>query len=376
MVEEFGDGGLGDLGRGIEFGFLGDNAPDTACFAVAAGITKRVLGVALDGVIPIANVGRAARAEAEVDWDEGEIGGEDKVKLIFFGKVGGFFIPVVELDAVGWFVANLDEATLHFLGPEVVRDEVLSTDSGVGLHPSGARMLARIIGISGVEGGGEDGVRRDVISIRIKSDAPRIRVWVGSEGGELFCGRMVEEPGRVFGADGAVSGFGLGVVEDGFAEEKVSSGSPGEIVEGVVRILAPEAGKDDFTMVHFSVAIGISEMGEVGFFGAEDAAVAIKDEGERDVKVIGPGGAFVGFAILIGVLENDDFIAGFLAGINMRVGDGGGDPKTAVFVPAHLDGAGHLGEIFFGGKAIDLETWIDFEGLQFFSRGKKLIGSA
>jgi len=214
MVEEFGDGGFGDLGRGIEFGFLGDNAPDTACFAVAAGITKRVLGVALDGVIPIANVGRAARAEAEVDWDEGEIGGEDKVKLIFFGKVGGFFIPVVELDAVGWFVANFDEATLHLLGPEVVGDEVLSTDSGVGLHPSGARMLAGVIGICGVEGGGEDGVRRDVISVGVEGHTPRIRVWVGSEGGEPFCGRVVEEPGGVFGADGAVSGFGLGVVED------------------------------------------------------------------------------------------------------------------------------------------------------------------
>jgi hypothetical protein len=41
-----------------------------------------------------------------------------------------------------------------------------------------------------------------------------------------------------------------------------------------------------------------------------------------------------------------------------------------VFVPAHLDGAGHLGEVFLGGKAIDLETWIDFEGLQFFRPGK------
>ena len=143
-----------------------------------------------------------------------------------------------------------------------------------------------------------------------------------------------------------------------------------------MRVLATEAGEDDFTMVHFAVAIGISEMGEVWFFGAEDAAVAIKDEGERDVKVIGPGGAFVGFAILIGVLENDDFITGFLAGINMRVGDGGGDPKTAVFVPAHLDGAGHFGEVFLGGKAIDFETWINFEGLQFIGWGEKLVGSA
>ena len=214
MVEKFGDGGCCDFWRRIKFGFFRNNAPNTASFAVAAGIAKRVLGVAFDRIIPIADIGRAARSEAEVDRDEGEIGGEDKVELIFFGKVGGFFIPVVELDAVGWFVANFDEATLHFLGPEVVGDEVLPADSGVGLHPSGARMLAGVIGISGVEGGGEDGVRRDVISIRIKSDAPRIRVWVGSEGGELFCGRMVEEPGRVFGADGAVSGFGLGVVED------------------------------------------------------------------------------------------------------------------------------------------------------------------
>ena len=376
MVEEFGDGGWGNLWRGIEFGFLGDNAPDTACFAVAAGITKRVLSVAFDWVIPIADIGCPAWTEAKIDWDEGEVGGEDEVKLIFFGKVGGFFIPVVELDAVGWFVANFDEATLHFLGPEVVRDEVLSADSGVGLHPSGSGMLARIIGISGVEGGGEDGVRRDVVSVWVEGHPPGVRIWVGSECGELFCGRVVEEPRGVFGADGAVSGFGLGVVEDGFAEEKVSSGSPGEIVEGVVRVLATEAGEDNFTMVHFAVAIGISEMGEVWFFGAEDAAVTIKDEGEGDVKVIGPSGTFVGFAILIGVLKNDNFIARLLAGINMRVGDGGGDPKTAVFVPAHLDRAGHLGEIFLGGKAIDLETWIDFKGLQFFGRGKKLVGSA
>jgi hypothetical protein len=191
MVEEFGDGGWGNLWRGIEFGFLGDNTPDTACFAVAAGITKRVLSVAFDWVIPIADIGCPAWTEAKIDWDEGEVGGEDEVKLIFFGKVGGFFIPVVELDAVGWFVANFDEATLHFLGPEVVRDEVLSTDSGVGLHPSGARMLARIIGISGVEGGGEDGVRRDVVSVWVEGHPPGVRIWVGSECGELFCGRVV-----------------------------------------------------------------------------------------------------------------------------------------------------------------------------------------
>ena len=46
-------------------------------------------------------------------------------------------------------------------------------------------------------------------------------------------------------------------------------------MKGVVRVLATEAGEDDFTMVHFSVAIGISEMGEVGFFGAENTTIPI-----------------------------------------------------------------------------------------------------
>jgi hypothetical protein len=51
---------------------------------------------------------------------------KNKVELILFGKVGGFFIPLVELDAVGWFIANFDEATLHFLGPEVVERRSLA----------------------------------------------------------------------------------------------------------------------------------------------------------------------------------------------------------------------------------------------------------
>ena len=102
--------------------------------------------------------------------------------------------------------------------------------------------------------------------------------------------------------------------------------------------------------------------------GAVNAAGAIEDEGEGDVEVIGPGGAFVGFAVLVGVFENDDFIARFLAGIDVGISDRGGDPEAAVLVPTHRDGAGHFGEVFFGGEAVDLEAGIDFEG-RLFVRG-------
>ena len=93
------------------------------------------------------------------------------------------------------------------------------------------------------------------------------------------------------------------------------------------------------------------------------------------MEVVGPSGALVGFAILIGVLENDDLIAWFLTGIDVRVGDGGGDPEAAAFVPAHLDGAGHFGEIFFGCEAVDLETGIDLESCFFIGDGEEFVGS-
>ena len=244
-----------------------------------------------DGVVPIAYVARALWSEAEIDGDEGKIGGEDEVELKFFGKVIFVFGPGMELDFVGGFVACFDEAALHFLGPEIVGDEVVATGAGVGLHALCGRVLAGFLseavtrfgdagvgGVGRVEGRGEDGVRGDMVAPGIEGHAPGIGVGVGAEGGELFGGGVVEEPGGVFGANGAVSCFGLGVVEDGFTEEEIAAGRPGEVVEGVVGVLATEAGEDDLASVHFSVAINIGKVGEVRLFGTIDAAVAIEHE--------------------------------------------------------------------------------------------------
>jgi len=376
VVEQFGDGGFGDFWSLSKFGSFGDDAPNAAGLAVATGVAEGVLGVAFDGIIPVTNVSSSTRSEAEVHGDKGEVGGEDEVELILLGEVVGLFVPLVEFDAVGGLVTDLDKAALHFLGPKVVGDEVLSADAGVGLHAFGAGMLSGVVGVGGVEGRGEDGVGGHVVSIRVEGYAPGVGVGVGTEGGELSSGGMVEEPGRVFGADGAVGGLSLGVVENGFAEEEVASGRPGKVVEGVVGIFTAEARENDLAVVHFTVAIGIGEVGEMGLFRAEDAAVAIENEGERDVEVIGPGGTFVCFAVLVGVFEDDDFVARLLAGVDVWVGDGGGDPEAAVLVPAHLNGAGHFGEVFFGGEAVDFEARVDFEGLQFVGGGEEFVGSA
>ena len=187
---------------------------------------------------------------------------------------------------------------------------------------------------------------------------------------------MVEKPGGVLGADWSVGGFNLAVVEDGFAEEEIAAGSPSEVVKGMMGVLTAEASEEDLAVIHFPVAITISKVCQVRFFRAIDAAISIEDERERDVKIVGPGGAFVSFSILVGVFEDDNLIAGFLAGIDVRIGHGSGNPEASAVVPTHLDGAGHFGKVFLGSETIDLETRVDFEGFEFVGNREEFVSSS
>ena len=203
------------------------------------------MGVAFDGVIPVADVEVATRAEVKIDGDEGEVGGEDEVEFELFGEVVFLFGPGVELDFVGRLVAGFDEAALHFGGPEFLVDELVSAGAGVGLEVfADGRVLGGVGGVGGVEGGGEDGVGGDVVSPFVEGDSPGVGVGVSTEGGEFSGRRVVEEPGGVLGTDGTINGFDLGVVEDGFTEEEVAAGGPGEVVEGMVGVFATEAGEE------------------------------------------------------------------------------------------------------------------------------------
>ena len=74
----------------------------------------------------------------------------------------------------------------------------------------------------------------------------------------------------------------MGVVEDGLAQDEVAVGGPGEVVEGVMRVLATEAAEDFAAEVGLTVAIGVLEEGHVGFLGDIDSTVA-ELEGEGNV---------------------------------------------------------------------------------------------
>jgi hypothetical protein len=89
---------------------------------------------------------------------------------------------------------------------------------------------------------------------------------------------------------------------------------------------------------------------------------------QRDLQVVGEDAGFVSAPVAVGVLEDDDLVVGFVAGINVRVGRRAADPKPAPGIPAHLNWAGQVGEILFSGEQVNLEARIDFECLQLVLR--------
>ena len=99
-------------------------------------------------------------------------------------------------------------------------------------------------------------------------------------------------------------------------------------LESVVRVLATESGQNGFPVIRLAVSISVLEKGHVRFFRNVYPAVA-EFERKGNVQSFGPNRAFVGFPILIDVLEDDDFIIRSATRVDVRVGRGAADPQPA-----------------------------------------------
>src|SRR4051812_20481835 len=137
---------------------------------------------------------------------------------------------------------------------------------------------------------------------------------VGDIGFKFIGARFKAIDGGVFVADGrAVGGFGLGRMEDSFLEVKSTAGVEHEAIGGMVRIGRSEAAEDSFFKVGLAIAISVLEKHEVRRLGNDDAAV-IKFKTGGAMEMICKHGAFVGFAIAIGIFEDEEFVVHFVHG--------------------------------------------------------------
>ena len=85
-------------------------------------------------------------------------------------------------------------------------------------------------------------------------------------------------------------------------------------------------------------------LGDVDAFGSD-----FKTHG--NMQVICEGGLLVGFAIVIGVFEDDELVAWLgISNAVVRVAWHGGNPETSLIIECHLHWVGEVGEFFFGSK--------------------------
>jgi len=263
-----------------------------------------------------------------------------------------------------------EDVALDLIGEVSDRDKF---ESGGGADPlavfEDARRLGRELTVVEIDRAGSHPVEVGVGSFEEKGLAEVIEggapgVGDGEAGGafEVVALRAVSEESAIGAADGPVGGFDVAVEEGPFAHVDGAGRVGAEGADDVVGVVVVEAAENDFANVGFVVAVGVFEEDEVVALGDVDAVVGnFKSGGE--VEAVGEDRFFVGFAIVVGVLVDEEHVVWFgVAGFPMGVGGHGGDPEAAFVIEGELDGIGEIGEFLFGSEEVDLVAGCGGEG--------------
>lgn len=228
----------------------------------------------------------------------------------------------------------------------------------------------------GTNGGDERGARKDVIdafaegtvggellSPFVNAMAPGVHEasdpdfefqGVGAETPDPAAIKMTRAPG----------GFDVRVDINRLIEVDISGGAVAEGVENVVSVLGAEAREDDFARVCDVVSVGVLHIKKFGGVG-DIGAVSSGENSGGDEQAVGEDGGFIGAAVAVGVLENDNFVIGDFARFELGIDAAGGDPQAASGVPVRLD---RFGDIGIGREELDLEAFSDTQLFELFLR--------
>src|SRR5262245_41147050 len=221
----------------------------------------------------------------------------------------------------------------------------------------------------------EDWVAGHVMAPVIERYAPGVGAGIGAKAGEATGSRLKAEPAAVLLADRAIRRFDLRVMKDRLTKQEVAVGRPDEVVQGVVRVFGAASAEQYLANVGLVVAVGVLEKRQVRHVGHVDAAVA-KLERQRHVQVVRENGRFVSAAVAIGVFENDELVARFIARINVWIGIRAAHPHPPTRVETNLNRVGDLGKLLLAGEQVNLKSRINLKGLQLFGGGEPFVDAA
>ena len=169
----------------------------------------------------------------------------------------------------------------------------------------------------------------------------------------------------------------IGVVFGFTIKTRIAHAAPNPIVEAVVQIARPrvriaraEAAEQDFLFVGFVVAVVVFQEKQVRGLAHNQAAVG-KHHARRNTQPVGKVREFVGFAVVVGVLTNQNIVAAARVLALVRIIFGNEYVKPPALVPTHGDGVLHVG---FGGKKFERKIGRNLNVLpRFFGREGVLL---
>ena len=178
---------------------------------------------------------------------------------------------------------------------------------------------------------------------------------VGDVGLEAPGERFVTVEGAVDVAHGAERGLDLCAVENAVAENDRAARFIDEGVGGVVGVGGVETHEDAFTRISFAITVGIANEPKIGGLHDEDAVLEKLESGGA-IQAVEERGAFVGFAVAVGILEDNELVLDGGGGGELGRPGPDGDPEAALGVPGELEGFGEFGEFLFAGEDVGFET--------------------
>ena len=136
-------------------------------------------------------------------------------------------------------------------------------------------------------------------------------------------------------------------------EEQFPGGSPGEGVDGLMRVTGAEAAEEDGSLIRAAIAIGVAEMHQLRAAPDIDAPVAPLDAAGNH-QAIGEHRGPIGPTVAVAILEDEDLVFRRLSGADLRIHGAAHDPKSTVGIEANLDGLHHA--LALRGKQGDIES--------------------
>ena len=113
-----------------------------------------------------------------------------------------------------------------------------------------------------------------VLTPVVERDSPGIGAAVSPKTGQTMGSWPEPKPATVLLTDRTVGRLNLGMMKDPLSKEQVSIGSPGEIVQCVMRILGAKSTQQDSSHVGTTITIGVLQEGQVGHFRNVDSTVS------------------------------------------------------------------------------------------------------